>query len=61
MANIQQAARWMEEGKKVTLTGQEHAYVYEMDTYECMSEVDRGFQLTISMVDILSDDWKIAE
>jgi len=60
MADIKQAAKWMDEGKKVTRKGCRGNWVFRRGTEGeiCLS---RNSNPIIFTEDLLADDWEIAE
>jgi hypothetical protein len=60
MADIRQAAKWMDEGKMVKRPDDEN-YRYYKDCFSCLAEPGINFNVVISIEDLLARDWEIAE
>ena len=66
MANIQQAAEWMREGKKVRRSPWVSKSVFCMKKDESLQwrygkEEEEVLPLRVTMEELLADDWRIAE
>ena len=65
MADIKQAAKWMQEGKRVRRKGwlEEELYLYlpEGDDEAWAEHPSYHYTADYTMQDLLADDWEIAE
>ena len=61
MADIQQAAKWMQEGKRVYSQCSQRMYPIYMNEFEIFYQAHNGVKTFITLPDVLANDWEIAE
>ena len=59
MADIKQAAKWMQEGKHVRREGRDK-YVWERGRGIYIGSEDEGEVKAFTSADLLADDWELA-
>lgn len=62
MANIQQAAKWMEQGKRVeSFSARRSSGIYAYEGTGDFFSANSGVRIKITLDDLLADDWELAE
>jgi len=61
MADIKQAAKWMQDRKHVRRAGDEPKYVWERGRGIYRGNEDEGEVMAFTSADLLAEDWEIAE
>lgn len=61
MADIKQAAKWLDEGKRVTAPGMFGHFLFREGHRLRCSDGKRNWQYELSMADLLDERWEIAK
>lgn len=62
MADIKQAAKWMQEGKHVeSFSARRSSGIHARDLDGELFAVKTGIRIKLTIDDLLADDWEIAE
>jgi hypothetical protein len=61
MADVKQAAKWMQEGKRVYSYDSNRTQAIYMSENELFYTVETGARVQIQLPDLLAEDWEIAE